>query len=85
MGRLFDINIDDPDVILAIRNSIIQGTFTEGNGITITSWSSEGTTVTKEWPISAARLLEETLIFLKEYDPALYGRRVTRTVPGYIY
>jgi hypothetical protein len=81
---IFDISIDDVDTILAIRTSILQGNFVESGGLTITSWSSEGTTVTKQWAISPQKLLEETKLYLQKYDPSLYGHTIKRTTPRYL-
>jgi len=81
---LFSTSIDSVEDIIAIRQAIIQGNFVESGGTTITSWSSEGTTVTRQWAVSAATLLEETKEFLQEYDPDLYGRKVRRTSPAYL-
>lgn len=84
MARLFDVNIDAYEDILAIRKSIIQGSFVDSGGLTVVSWTSEGTTVSKQWAVSATTLLQETLDYLKEYDPDLYGRKVRRTLPLYL-
>lgn len=81
---LFDTKIDSVDDILAIRNAIIQGNFVDSGGLTVVNWSSEGTTVSKQWAVSATTLLEETKDFLQSYDPALYGRRVKRTSPSFL-
>lgn len=80
---IFDVNIDDVDEILSIRTSLIKGTFVESGGLTVVSWSSEGTTVSKQWAMSPKTLLEETRAFLQQYDPELYGTRVKKVLPQY--
>ena len=80
---LFDINIDRVEDIIEIRRLLIQGTFVDNGGLTVVSWTSEGQTVSKQWAISAARLLEETKAYLQAYDPDLYGKRIKRLSPYY--
>ena len=82
---LFDVNIDKVDDILKIRESIIQGNFVDNGGFTIVSWTSEGVSVQKQWALPVRVLLEETKKYLQVYDPSLYGRRVTRTTPSYLF
>jgi len=79
---LFDINFDTLDDVLEIRAAVIKQ-LKEG-GTVLTSWSSENTSVTKTQGMSLTKILDETKKFLQEYDPDLYGRRVTRTVPEYV-
>lgn len=81
---LFDVNIDEVEDILSIRSAIITGNFVDSGGLTIVNWTSEGTTVSKQWAVSAATLLEETRNYLQEYDPQLYGKKIKRTSPSYL-
>jgi hypothetical protein len=81
---LFDINIDSVEDILSIRTAIITGNFVDGGGLVIVNYTSEGVTVSKQWAVSAATLLEETRNYLQEYDPDLYGRKIRRTSPSYL-
>jgi hypothetical protein len=82
---IFLQGVDEVDTVLSIRTAIISGNFVENGGLTVVSWNSENTSVTKQWAINPLRLLEECNKFLQEADPATYGRRVTRTRPAYRY
>jgi hypothetical protein len=82
-NMLFDILIDEVDDILAIRTALIKNNFVTTGGNTIVSWNSENTSVTKQWAISPARLLEETRAYLKAYDPDLYGKSIKKVLPQY--
>jgi hypothetical protein len=79
---LFDIYIDEVDDILEIRRIAIEQM--KAGGTVLTSWSSENTSVTKTQGMSLSKILEETRFYLQQYDPDLYGRRITRTRPGYL-
>lgn len=81
-NRIFLVGLDTVDDVLAIREQALA--VLRAGGSTITSWSSENTSVTKAQGFSLTRILEETLWFLQEYDPGLYGRRVTRTSPAFM-
>jgi len=59
---IFDIEIDSEDDVLEIRAQVLK-TLKEG-GTTITSWSSENTSVTKVQNMSLQKILEETRLFL---------------------
>ncbi len=80
---IFDTSIDSIEDILSIRRAIIQGNFIENGGLTIVSYTIEGNSVQKQWPISPKLLLEETALFLRKADPASYGKFIKRTVPTY--
>jgi len=82
---IFIVGVDEIDTILSIRSSIINGSFVENGGLTVVSWSSEGSAVTKQFAMSQKDLLLECNAFLKAADPTTYGRKVTRTRPSYLY
>lgn len=44
---------------------------------------NEGTSARKAFGMPLRELMAETLAFLRLADPETYGRRVTRTRPGY--
>jgi hypothetical protein len=80
---MFDIRIDDPDEVLAIRTEVIRQL--KLGGTMLTGWSSEGTSVTKVQNVSLAKLMEETKWFLQLHDPGLYGSPVKRAYPFYTH
>lgn len=78
---LFTVGIDTPEDVLEIRRQVIEAL---ANGaLEITSWSSEGTTVVKTRGMSMRQILDETKLYLQEYDPDLYGRTIKRMSPYY--
>jgi hypothetical protein len=78
---LFDPNIDSLEDVIAIRAKAITAL---KQGQATVSWQNEGSAETLAWTLPVSVVLEETKIYLKIVDPALYGRRVTRTTPLYI-
>lgn len=79
---LFDISIDEVDTIIEIRTKALE---LLKEGASVMSWNSEGTSVTKQFTLPIRTVLEETKLYLQQYDPDLYGSRITRTVPSYMY
>jgi hypothetical protein len=73
---LFIAGVDTVEDVIAIRTTAIN-LLKEGS--TTTSWSSEGTSVTKTFTLPVRTVLEECNWFLSKYDPATYGRKVKRT------
>lgn len=74
---------DDIDTVLEIRRTAIE-TLKSG-GLEVTSWNSEGTSVTKTRGLSLTKIIEECNAFLREEDPDLYGRRVKKAIPVYTH
>ena len=81
--NIFLPGLDTEEDVLAIRSAIITGNFTTTGGLTCTSWTSEGTSMTKQWAISPMKLLEECNLFLQAVNSGSYGKRITRTRPAY--
>lgn len=78
---IFLAGLDSVDDVIAIRSAIITGNFTTTGGLTTTSWTSEGTTVTKQWAISPMLLLQECNDFIRQNDTGSYGRIIRSTRP----
>jgi hypothetical protein len=77
-SRIFIVGIDDYDEVLAIRTEALLAL--RNGGVSISSWTSEGTSVTKIQGLSLNRILEETVLFILESK----GRRITRTSPAFL-
>lgn len=74
--RLFDVNIDRPEDILAIREKAMS-MLKEGK--TVMEWENEGTSAKKAFGLPLDKILAETKAYLQAKDPDVYGRRITRT------
>ena len=77
---LFDINVDDVDTVLAIRTRALE---LLKEGAATMQWTSEGTSVSKQFVLPVSEVLQETLDYLREYDPDLYGKQIKRMSPYY--
>lgn len=77
---IFDPNIETLEDVLAIRSKAIQALKA---GSTVTSWTSEGSSVTSQFTMPTKLVLEETKYYLQTVDPDTYGKRVTRTRAGF--
>lgn len=77
---LFDPSVDTVDDVLEIRTRAIA---LLKEGASTISWNSEGTGVTKQIVMPISMVLQETLEFLRDADPTLYGKNIKRTVPRY--
>lgn len=77
---LFDPSIDTVEDVLEIRTRAM-ALLREGS--TTISWNSEGTGVTKQIVMPIRQVLLETLEFLRNADPVLYGKNIKRTIPRY--
>lgn len=79
---LFDIYADSQEDIETIRKAAVQQL--KNGGLVLTQWTTESTTVQKVFGIPLKELLTETLIYLKQKDPATYGPLITRTRPNFL-
>lgn len=77
---LFLQGVDTEEDVIAIRNTALT-LIREGS--TTTSWSSEGTSVTRQFTLPVRSVLEECNWFLSKINPEKYGRKVKRTAPYY--
>lgn len=68
---LFHPSIDTVSEVLAIRKSAKEAL---SQGLTVMSWSSEGSSATMIREVSVQTLLNETKLFLQTVDPDTYGR-----------
>jgi hypothetical protein len=68
---LFHPLIDNATEVLAIRKAAKEAL---AQGLTVMSWSSEGSSATMIREVSVQTLLNETKLFLQIYDPDTYGR-----------
>lgn len=75
---IFLSGVDSIEDVLAIRATAMEAI---RNGTEISSWSSEGTSVSKVLTLPATKILEECNAFLKKEDPATYGYLIKRTSP----
>lgn len=74
---LFDLFLDTEAEVLKIRAKAKE---LLAAGTTVMSWSSEGTSVNKQFTLPVSQVLQETADFLKAKNPSKYGYKVTRTV-----
>jgi len=73
---LFSPEVDTIEEVLSIRTRAKE---LLAEGAAVMSWSSEGTSVSKQFTLPIKTVMAETLAFLKTVDPDTYGRHVTRT------
>lgn len=78
---LFDPNVDSIEDVLAIRTRALE---LLKEGASVFSWSSEGTSVTKQLTLPISEILSETLEFLRTADPDTYGVKIKRMRGYYI-
>lgn len=81
---IFIQGLIEEDEVVQIYRAIIEGNFIESGGLTITTWNSEGTSVSKQWAMSPVKLMEECISFLREVNPTTYGSQIKRTTPAYL-
>lgn len=81
---IFARGLVETDEVVSIYRAIIEGNFIESGGLTITSWTSEGTTVSKQWAMSPIKLMEECVSYLQSVDPETYGYQIKQTTPKYL-
>jgi hypothetical protein len=77
---LFDPATDSIEEVLAVRAKAKE---LLAQGLVVMEWGNEGTSARKAFGLPLRDLMQETLAFLRLADPQTYGRRVTRTRPGY--
>jgi hypothetical protein len=82
MIGIFQVGIDEIADVLEIRAAAME--VLKAGGTVLTSWSSEGTSVTKVTGMSVSTIIQEANDFLQRADPDTYGRRVTRTRPYFL-
>ena len=78
LGLFDDFEIDE---ILAIQQKA--KTAVLGGGSVVTSWTSEGVSLTKLQGMSLHDILAQCRHSLRKKDPATYGRSIKRTKPNY--
>jgi hypothetical protein len=71
----------DPDIFSQAELEAILATAKANltDGLAVTSWGSEGTSVQKQFSLSTEIVIREVTIALKRKAPATYGYYITRT------
>lgn len=79
---LFLPGLDTLEDVIEIRTKAIN--FLK-EGTSVMSWTSEGSSVTKQFTLPVRTVIEECNAYLQTVDSGSYGRRVTRTNPSFNY
>lgn len=73
---IFNIYVDPEDEIIAIRARCMADLLA---GSTVTSWTNEGTGMSKSIVMNTRELLEECNTYLQAKNPEKWGRKITST------
>jgi 4-aminobutyrate aminotransferase-like enzyme len=75
---LFDITIDELEDVIAIRTQAMQ--VLKDGGTVLTSWSSEGTSVTLFQGLPVTKIIEECNLYIRAHAA---GKRIRRLTPRF--